>query len=231
MLQAVGDLSESLQATLLQRARDLSYPLRLIGVGAPFLERFAGFVAHFEVEENRDTANYIYLASDLAELKGGKFSKKRNLIAQANKEYSWTAEPLLPEHAEACLEVADDIAEHRKVGGGTLEQETRALEEALRLFGRLGLQGLLVRVRGKPAAFSIFECMGPQTAVVMFERAVRDYKGLYQVINQETAKVIAGLGYTFINREEDLGDPGLRKAKLSYQPTRLEMAYTLTLRR
>jgi hypothetical protein len=67
--------------------------------------------------------------------------------------------------------------------------------------------------------------------VVLFERALRDKKGLYQVINQETARAIAAQGLAFINREEDLGDPGLRRAKLSYHPVRLEAKHTLTLRR
>jgi hypothetical protein len=67
--------------------------------------------------------------------------------------------------------------------------------------------------------------------LVLFERALRDKKGLYQVINQETARAIAAQGLTFINREEDLGDPGLRRAKLSYHPIRLEAKHTLTLRR
>jgi uncharacterized protein len=64
----------------------------------------------------------------------------------------------------------------------------------------------------------------------LFERARRSVKGLYQVINRETARVIAAQGFALINREEDLGDPGLRQAKLSYHPSRLEMKHTLTLR-
>ena len=67
--------------------------------------------------------------------------------------------------------------------------------------------------------------------MVHFERALRTHKGLYQVVNQETAKVMLAEGFRFINREEDLGDPGLRKAKLSYQPVRIEKAFTLTFRR
>ncbi len=97
-------------------------------------------------------------------------------------------------------------------------------------FEPLGLEGLLLRVNGQPSAFSIFDRLGPSTAVVYFERALRSRKGLYQVINQETARVILSQGFEMINREEDLGDRGLRQGKLSYFPARLEMKYTLTLR-
>jgi hypothetical protein len=232
LFQPVGDFPAGLQEELLARARELPYPLRIHGVCEEFLSAYPAFVARFEVAANRDSANYVYATEDLAELAGRKLTKKRNHIAQVTRLYPWTAEALTPEHVEECLAVADDIATKRCAEtGGTLEQETQALEHALRLFGPLRLRGLLLRVAGRPAAFSIFDQLTPTTAVVLFERALRSLNGMYQVINRETAREIARLGLAFINREEDLGDPGLRQAKLSYHPTRLEMAYTLTLRR
>jgi hypothetical protein len=232
MLQPVGPLPPATQEQLLACARELPYPLRIISASAQFVERHGAFARSFDVVANRDNANYIYLAQDLAELPGRRHSKKRNLIAQAARLYDWTTEPLRPEHRAECLAVADDIAAKRTPESGvTLDQETVALATALELLGPLGLDGLLVRVAGKAVAFSIFERLGPDAAVVMFERALRDYKGLYQVVNQETARVLVRQGYELINREEDLGDPGLRQAKESYSPLRLEPAYTMTLRR
>lgn len=231
LLQPIGQFLESVQEMLLQRARVLPEPLRIESVSEAFLRAHAGFAAHFEVGAVRDSANYIYTAADLAGLRGRRYAGKRNLIAQASRLHSWSVEPLDPGRAERCLEVADDIAVKRTTDAAvTLEQETQALERALRLFVPLGLQGLLLRVVGRTVAFSIFDRLNPTTAVVLFERALRSEKGLYQVINRETARVIEALGYSLINREEDLGDPGLRKAKLSYHPTRLEMKYTLTYR-
>jgi uncharacterized protein len=232
LLQPVGPFPEELQGTLLRRARELPEPLRIESVSAGFLERHPAFVSSFDVVEDRDGANYVYAASDLAELAGRRYAKRRNLLAQAARLYAWSVERLLPEHVEECLAIVDDIARHRCAESAvTLEEETAALERALRLFGPLGLQGLLVRADGEPAAFSIFDRLGPTTAVVLFERAHRQWKGLYQVINRETAREISRQGLTLINREEDLGDPGLRKAKLAYFPLRLEMKHTLTLRR
>jgi uncharacterized protein len=232
LLQPVGLFPEDLKETLVRGARELPVPLRIESVSAEFLERNAAFAGHFDVVEDRDGANYVYAASDLAELAGRRYAKRRNLLAQAGKLYSWSAEPLRPEHVAECLVIGDDIARHRCADSSvTLEQETVALESALRHFAPLGLQGLLVRVDGEPSAFSIFDRLGPSTAVVLFERALRSRKGLYQVINRDTARAIAQQGFTLINREEDLGDPGLRRAKLAYFPVRLESKHTLTLRR
>lgn len=232
MLQPVGPFPPALQERVLAGAAALSYPLRIISACARFLEHNAAFARRFDVAPNRDNSNYIYLARDLAELPGRRHSKKRNLIAQAGRLYSWTTEPLRPEHRAECLAVADDIAAKRTPESGlTLDQETAALGRALELLGPLRLDGVLLRVGGQAVAFSIFERLGADTAVVMFERALREYKGLYQVVNQETARVLARAGYEYVNREEDLGDPGLRQAKESYSPLRLETAYTMTLRR
>jgi hypothetical protein len=232
LLQPVGAFPETLQGTILGRARELAHPLRIIFASAEFLARHPAFVAEFEVQESRDNANYVYRAQALAELPGRSHAKKRNLIAQASRLYEWTVEPLGPHHRDECLAVADDIAAKRTVEAGvTLQQETTALARALDLLGPLDLQGLLLRVAGAAAAFSIIEPLNATTAVVMFERAIRSHKGIYQVINQETARMLVAAGFELVNREEDLGDPGLRQAKLSYHPDRLEMAYTLTLRR
>jgi hypothetical protein len=232
LLQPVGDFPEELQDTILRHARDLAEPLRIESVSAGFLERHAAFASHFDAVEVRDSANYVYAALDLAELAGRRYAKKRNLITQASRLYAWTVESLGPQHVAECLEVGDDIAKKRTTESEvTLAGETEALGRALEYFGPLGLSGLLLRVDGQPSAFSIFDRLAPSTAVVYFERALRSRKGLYQVINQETARVIAALGFELINREEDLGDPGLRQGKLSYFPARLEMKYTLTLRR
>ena len=109
-----------------------------------------------------------------------------------------------------------------------LKRELAALECTLRHFDDFGQQGLLVTVNSRPVAFSIYEAISPTTVAIHFERALRSYKGLYQVINCETAKVILRQGFEHINREEDLGDVGLRDAKMSYHPIEIVPAYELT---
>lgn len=231
LLQPVGVLSSQLTQKLLREATHLSYPLKIIGACGRFLEENPDFVQAFSVLEDVTMSNYLYRSSSLAQLPGRKYAKKRNLLAQAVGLYSWSTQSLTAELIESCFAVLDAILEeeHPSVEG-MLQRELAALEYTLRHFDELGQQGLLINVNGRPVAFSIFEPINPSTVAVHFERALRSYKGLYQIINSETAKVIEAKGFAFINREEDLGDPGLRDAKLSYHPIEIIPAYELTLK-
>lgn len=231
LLQPVGVLEEPMAEELLRRLAALPYRARLVGVTEQFLAEQQEFASHFELEESPAGANYLYSAEELATLAGKRFSKKRNLIAQAHKLYRWSAEPLTDATVPDCQAVVAAILseEHPEIPA-SLAQEMQALEFTLRHFGALGQQGTLLRVEGEPVAFSIWEPMSPTTAVVHFERSLRRFKGAYQLVNQETAKEIVSRGFEFINREEDLGDPGLRQAKESYNPIALVKSYGLTLR-
>jgi uncharacterized protein len=228
LLQPLGVLSSVEAQSILKNAAALSYPLKIIGVSNQFLIEKPDFAGSFAVWEDRAVSNYLYSATALAKLAGRKYSKKRNLIAQAEGLYSWSCQPLTSELTNGCFSVLESIIkeEHPTVEG-MLKRELAALEYTLRHFDTLHQQGLLLFVDEKPVAFSIYEAISPNTVAVHFERALRSYKGLYQVINYETAKVFAAQGFEFINREEDLGDPGLRDAKMSYHPLEILPAYEL----
>jgi uncharacterized protein len=230
LMQPLGPLPSLVQEQLLREAASLPYPLKIVGVGEEFLAGSADFVRRCQVIEDPAASNYIYLAEDLARLPGRKYAKKRNLLSQAQGSYHWVPEPLAAANTDACFEVLRRIREEEEPEIDTnLQQELAALDRTLNLWSELGQEGLLLRVGGKPVAFSIYEPIGPTMVAVHFERALRSYKGLYQVINWETARVIAAKGFQFINREEDLGSPGLRDAKRSYSPIKLNPAYVLTL--
>lgn len=231
LLQPLGTFDPSLKERILAEAAALPYPLKILGVSERFLGEHADFTRAFTVREDRTVSNYIYSAEALATLKGRKYAKKRNLISQAEGLYEWTASPLTAERTDACFAVLEAIAgEEHPLVEGMLAREMAALESTLHHFKAWEQQGVLVEAAGRPAAFSIYEAIGPRTAAIHFERALRSYKGLYQVINRETARVIGDQGYEFINREEDLGDPGLRAAKQSYHPVEIVPAYELTCR-
>ena len=232
LMQPVGPLPASVAGRLIQGAASLPYLLRIVGVSEAFLHENAGFVEHFDVFEDAAASNYVYLAESLAKLPGRKYAKKRNLLAQAAGLYTWNQEPITPANADACSEILDSIqVEEQPEMDLNLQQELAALDYTLRHYLELGQEGLIFRTDGRPAAFSIYEAISPSTVAIHFERALRSYKGLYQVINWETAQVIAEEGFEFINREEDLGSPGLRDAKRSYNPIEIIPAYELTFKR
>lgn len=231
LLQPVGDFPVEFQNHIFHEAEVLDYPLRISGVSGSFLERHHEFAARFSVSDERNYANYVYRAADLANLQGRKYSKKRNLISQARSLYSRQTHTLDESMTDKCFAVLESIKnEENPLIEGMSERELGALETTLRNFRRLEQQGLLITVDERPVAFSIFEATNSTTVTIHFERALRNYKGLYQVINQDTARIVEAQGFEFINREEDVGDAGLRAAKLSYHPAELVTAWELTFR-
>ena len=229
LLQPVGAFYPDFQNHILREAEVLDYPLKIMGVSGCFLERHPGFAARFSAREERNYANYVYRSEDLAKLQGRKYSRKRNLISQARNQYSWETHALTEDMTDKCFSVLESIQiEENPVMEWMSARELGALETTLRNFRRLKQQGLLITVGGRPVAFSIFEAINSTTMAIHFERALRSFKGLYQVINQEAARVIEAQGFEFINREEDVGDAGLRAAKLSYYPFELASAWELT---
>jgi uncharacterized protein len=228
LMQALGQFSTGLQRQLLTEAASLDYDMRIVGVCDTFLNKHPDFVGRFEVKEDRAAANYVYRTEDLAKLSGRKYSKKRNLIAQASGLFQWTVLPLTPEHTGMCFSVLEQIEmTEQPEMDQNLRRELAALEYTLHHFGDLDQKGIVITIGGQPVAFSIYERISADTVAIHFERALRSYKGLYQVVNRETARVIAKMGIEFINREEDVGNPGLREAKLSYYPQQLVPAYEL----
>jgi len=231
LLQPMGQLSADEKEEILRQAAKLDYSLRIVGVCDRFLKEHADFVQAFTVRDDRDLSNYVYSAEALAKLPGRKYSKKRNLLAQAQGLYQWTIQPLTLELTNSCFSVLESILEEEHpIVEGMLERELAALEITLRKFDKLQQQGLLISAGERPVAFSIFEAISPTTAAIHFERALRSYKGLYQIINWETAKIIQAQGFEFINREEDLGDPGLRDAKMSYHPVEIIPVYEMAFK-
>jgi len=229
LLQPIGVFSSDFQNHIIHEAETLDYPLQIFGVSRRFLEWYPEFVSRFSVRDERNFANYVYRVEDLSKLHGRRYSRKRNLISQARSQYCWEVHTLTEDLADKCFTVLESIQneEHPVLEGMSL-RELVALETTLRNFRRLEQQGLLITVDGRPVAFSIFEATNSTTATIHFERALRSYKGLYQVINQETARVIEMQGFEFINREEDVGDEGLRVAKMSYHPVELITVWELT---
>jgi hypothetical protein len=167
------------------------------------------------VVEDRDNFDYLYLRKDLACLAGKKYHKKRNLVSAFLKSYTDHEEvPFSKKTIPDALAVLDRWREDKGEDG-----DYRSCREMLTLWGNFRLRGLLYYINGKPVGW----CLGESIArgrmfTIHFEKAIDAYKGIYQFINQSFAEALPGY-YTHINREQDLGDPGLRQAKMTYRPS------------
>ena len=175
---------------------------------------------------DRDQSDYVYRASDLIDLPGRKYQRKRNRVNKFKKsvefEYRDLTENLVPRvtvlqehwcHVRAC---------HLDPG---LFEEDNAVFEALTHFGRLDYSGGVIIIEDRVVAFSLGEPLNPDTAVIHIEKANPEVPGLYNAINQFFCRA-RWSEMKFINREQDLGVDGLREAKLGYQPDHLEYVVT-----
>ena len=178
----------------------------------------------FSVVEDRDNFDYLYLRQELAELTGRKFQKKRNLLKAFLNNYHCEGRPLLNQYLDDALAIlAAWRSEHDSVG------DYVAAREALEKCEELQLCGGIYYIDGKPAAYSLGEELACGTSfVIHFEKARQEDKGIYQYINQAFASILPDF-YTSLNREQDLGDEGLRQAKHSYRPVGYVEKFTATL--
>jgi uncharacterized protein len=226
-----GAFPIDLQNKIIRYAQSLSYKLMIYGVSDEFIYKYPEFVSYFEKAEIREFDNYIYLTESLALLKGREFQNKRNLINQFEANNTWTCEPISEINIPDCIHILNTIYNTQDLEADFyLSYEVKALNFVLKHFDLLMEEGILIRVNGSPVAFSIYEQLNTSTYVVHFEKAMKEYKGLYQLVNRETAKIILLKGFKYINREEDLGIEGLRKSKLSYHPIALCPSIALVYR-
>ncbi len=193
-----------------------------------FVER--EFPGKFEFRENRDSADYIYLVEDMAELKGKKFHSKRNHLKFFEKHYNWIYEKLTEENLPDCIRMTEKWIEENedKIEDG-VDTELDVIKRAFDYFRPLGFTGGVIRVDGEVVAWTLGEKLSEDTFCTHFEKAFSSMRGAYPIINREFAKNELS-SYTFVNREEDMGLEGLRKAKLSYKPVKLGIIYNANMR-
>ncbi|MEG1413107.1 MAG: phosphatidylglycerol lysyltransferase domain-containing protein [Acidaminococcaceae bacterium] len=179
--------------------------------------------------EDRDNWDYVYLQEKLATLAGRKYhSKKNHLNAFKKDQPDYLYEEITPANIEECIAFADLWCERRIGNDASLGCEFCAIKEALRNMTILKICGGLIRINGKVEAFTFGEKLNQQMAVIHVEKANPDIRGLYTAINQEFCQN-AWSAVTYINREEDMGIEGLRKAKESYNPELMVKKYITVL--
>jgi hypothetical protein len=184
-------------------------------------------------EADRPNFDYVYDTKDLIELKGRDFHSKRNhlnyFLNHYTYEYTEMTEDMAPE-AMAFIRAFNDRknlsdAHEREL----LEMEEEAMKDVFLNLKTVGYLTGVIIIDGKMQALSIGGQLGKKTVTVLVEKANTVYRGLYQAINNEFCKHMAS-HVKRINREEDMGIPGLRKAKLSYNPTKLIEKYIVRIK-
>mgnify|MGYP002657914862 FL=1 len=226
-----GNLEEVLNE-LIEDARQEGEPFCMLGVCSCMREDLEAIMpGQFGFTVDRDYADYIYLRSDLATLKGKKFQSKRNHINKFRNTYpDYEYSPITKDRIQECLELeakwckANDCDQQEGTGN-----ERRALIYALNHFDELGLTGGILHVNGQIVAFTFGMPINKETFGVHVEKADTSIDGAYAMINYEFANHIPEQ-YIYINREEDLGIEGLRKAKLSYHPETILEKYMSCLK-
>ncbi len=191
-----------------------------------FLEKY--FPERFSYTENRNMGDYIYTVEQLSTLKGKKLSSKRNHINRfLENNPDWVYEKIDKNNIKEVDKMHDEWEEMADAKNNkSLLDEGRVVKKALKYFDELRFSGGLLRVNGKVIAFSMGDELNSDTFLVHIEKAFYDIQGSYPMINKQF--VLANcMEYKFINREEDTGDEGLRKAKLSYYPYEIIKKYTV----
>lgn len=185
-------------------------------------------IAGLSIEENRDHWDYIYSVEELIELKGNRFHKKKNLLNQFRKKYDFSYLPLGPELIRAAQALQEQWCTWRDCeGSDTLAAENRAIARTLAVWDQMtGLCGGAIVSGQSLVSYTFGEILPDRSMVIHFEKADAEYKGAYQAINQIFLETEAR-SIERVNREQDLGDEGLRKAKLSYNPNDFLKKYTV----
>lgn len=177
----------------------------------------------YAVAEDRDNFDYLYFRNDLARLPGKKFHKKRNQISGFLNNYSCEGRPLIDENRTDAFSILERWQAAQGEAGDF--DETR---EALTLYNELALCGAVYYIEAKPVAFVIGEPLVEKLSyVVHFEKADTGFRGIYQFVNKAFAAVLPRK-YIYVNREQDLGDEGLRQAKLTYRPCSFVKKYRVS---
>jgi len=215
-----GNVAEALKILF---ADDMS----LYGADDLFVESFLD-TETVQITDLRDSCDYLYLREELAALPGSRFHKKKNRISYFTNRHDYSVTTFSAEHLNGCLKLLDRwLQSSRNDAGRSLLMEVEATVEALHSAKILGLEGVVVITNDSVAAFALGERLNRDTAVCHFEKADPFTEGLYQLVNREFARLLFQ-ECRFLNREQDLGNMGLRSAKLSYHPVELVKKYLVT---
>lgn len=219
-----GDVKGSIEL-LLDEAHGRGEKLVIRGLTDKTLQEFLPLYGDgFEIEEDRDNADYIYSAEKLCELPGRHLSSKRNHIKHFERNGEWEFVPVT-EDTEAARAFVDEF--YKEKNDPELADEADAISEMFRNYRELGFIGGLLYQKGEPVAFTAGTKLDNEVFDTHFEKALPGVEGAYTMVNREFARLVHATypEILYFNREEDMGLEGLRRAKESYHPDILLMKY------
>ena len=231
-----GDLAAAIDI-LAREADERRQPLRLVCLTTRQMEELDRLMpGRFAYEADRDGFDYLYDIDRLADLTGKKLHAKRNHINRfMDNNPSWVYEEITPQTLPECLEMDQEWYRRSMVREGAAEErdlgdEGIALRTAMDHYHALGLEGGLIRVYGEVVAFTMGDMLCADTFDVHFEKAYGELQGAYAMINREFARQVRARHpeIKYLNREDDMGVEGLRKAKGSYYPDLMVEKYFAT---
>lgn len=230
-----GNLPEAVRRLLASHAETQGGDLTFWGVADDMLADFRSAspaLANAPLTPDRDWAEYIHLSKNLLTLSGKRLQPKRNAVNQFLRSYSrYAYEPVSPANIDEVWAFQQQQLEaDRRLGKNAdmpelPEEENRSIELALAAWNEIGLTGGAIRIDGRLKAFAFGCPIGATTFDVMFESAEHTYNGIFQVLEQELIRQQLS-HFPYINREEDLGIPGLRFAKQGLRPDMLLMKHS-----
>jgi hypothetical protein len=222
-----GDFRHGVEL-LLADAQTWAQPLRLRELTKAHADALeAAFPGRFHITESRDTADYLYRAADLRDLPGRPYHQKRNFVSRFQRENDcrWRYEPITEQSKPDVWAFQDQWCRKNDCASNeSLRDEASAI--ALLLYGldKLGAKGGLLRVDGKVVAFTLGSLISPGVLDVHVEKADYEVPGAYQMIHRQFL-LSEWADAEWVNREEDMGLEGLRRAKLSYHPAEILLKY------
>jgi len=203
-----------------------------------YLDRFPRHTVEkwFHISREKGYDDYIYRQSDLAQLPGNRYAKKRNLINQFHRDYIATGrvtlEAVQGNNIAECRAFLEEWCLQRDCSQEDnldLACEKEAAHNMLADYAHMDVQGLVARIDGEVQAFGIGARLTARMGVLHFEKAMGSIKGLYQYFDRECARRIFA-GYEYINKESDMEVPGLARAKKSYHPVYMVRAHQLRIK-
>jgi len=223
----IGPRDPDLLKSLIRLAFEISDNEPVVLIDPDTAAWIKGICPDLNIVPDRDVFEYVYRTADLADLPGKPYLTIRHQVNKFRRNCLYAVEPITRENREEVKRFLIEWCEWKGCEqDAVLAHEKEATFFGIDNFEKLGLSGLIIRVHSKVGAMSLFEPLNADTALVHFEKGMPECDGIYKEINTETAALLKK-DFTFVNRESDLGVPGLREAKLRYHPDHMVEVYSI----